>query len=259
MTADRCCAAAGPSSPAEAVLTIDCGNSTIDCLEHHTGRRLRWHHGEDPGPLAAFLTLTQADRCAGVAVRHAEEFARCATWLGQKGLRLWRAGVDGPCPLPLDYATPHTLGADRWLGALAAHRRFGAALVVDCGSATTVNLVDAQGVFRGGPIAPGLAAFRAGMAAVTPVLPAADLQATLEVPPRSSQAAVDCGVLLGYCGMVERLVAELLRAARAPTTVVVTGGHAERLLSHTRLALIHEPALVHLGLRQWLREVPCGG
>lgn len=241
------------------VLTIDCGNSTVDCLEHHSGRRLRWHHGGDRSALDDFLRATTARRCAAVSVRHDAELDRCAAVLARRDLRLLRAGVDLPCPLPLDYATPHTLGADRWLGALAAHRRWGAAIVVDCGSATTVNLVDAAGVFRGGAISPGLRAFVLGMAAATPGLPAADLAAVPEVPPRSSKAAVDCGVLLGYCGMVERLVAEMVQAARGAARLVVTGGHAEHLLAHTRLHALHEPALVHDGLLQLLCESPCAG
>jgi type III pantothenate kinase len=166
------------------------------------------------------------------------------------------AGIDVPCPLPLDYDTPQTLGADRWVGALAAHRRYGRAVVVDCGSATTVNLVDSDGTFRGGAIAPGLRALVAGMASVTPALPPADLDSSPSLPPRSTQAAVDTGVLLGWCGLVERLVASGMSASGGPVSVVVTGGNAPRLLDHTRLRPIHEPDLVHHGLELLAASVP---
>lgn len=231
------------------LLTIDCGNSTLDCLDHATGRRLRVEAGADPGPmLQEFVGASLPDRCVAVSVV-AAGLEGLDAWLRVRAIPLLVAGRELPCPLPLDYATPGTLGADRWVGALAAHRQFGGAVVVDCGSATTVNLVEADGTFRGGAIAPGLRAFVAGLARVTPALPAPDLDATPTMPARSSQAAVDGGVLLGYCGLVERLVAEALRVSRGPARLVLTGGNAHRLLRHTRLQGTLVDDLVHQGLR----------
>jgi len=231
------------------LLTIDCGNSTIDCMRHRDGARLALATGApDLDRLRGFVRDQRLAACVAVSVvRGAFDAVRAVLAANQITSRI--AGVDLPCPLPLDYDTPATLGADRWVGALAAHRRHGRAIVVDCGSATTVNLVEADGTFRGGPIAPGLRAFVAGMAAVTPALPAPDLEAASEVPSRSSRSAVTTGVLLGYAGLVERLVAAVLAAARGPAAVVLTGGNAARLLRHARLSALHEPDLVHQGLR----------
>lgn len=230
------------------LLTVDCGNSTIDCLRHGDGARLRLAAAApDLAVLARFLGALSLRRCAAVSVvPHA--LPAIAGTLRAAGVHVKRADAELPCPLPLAYDTPATLGADRWVGALAAHRRHGRAVVVDCGSATTVNLVDADGTFRGGPIAPGLAAFAAGLAAVTPALPVPDFDAVPVMPPRTSQAAVDTGVLLGWCGLVERLVAAALHASSGPARVVLTGGQAARLLAHTRLVADHEPDLVHRGL-----------
>jgi pantothenate kinase type III len=87
------------------------------------------------------------------------------------------------------------------------------------------------------------------MAAVTPHLPAAEPAHAAAVPPRSSADAVHTGVALAFCGAIERLVADTLRAARGPATVVLTGGNAEDYLRHGRLQVRHEPDLVHQGLR----------
>ncbi len=176
--------------------------------------------------------------------------------LAAGAVRLHLAGRDFGCPLRVDYATPATLGADRWVGAFAAWERHGRSIVVDCGSATTINLVEEDGTFCGGAIAPGLRAFAAGMAAATPALPAPDLDAEPTLPPRSSQAAVDAGVLLGYCGMVERLVAGTIAAAAGPARIVVTGGNAVRLLRHSRLQAELVPDLVHQGLRSLAERTP---
>lgn len=254
------------SSMRQDLLTLDCGNSTIDCLDHRSGRRQRIEHGLRAGLSASqdgtmamlrdWLLATRPQRCVLVAVVP-QVRAACIELLQQHGVAWRTAGAELPCPLPLDYATPATLGPDRWVGALAAHAEFGRAVVVDCGSATTVNLVEADGVFRGGPIAPGVAALLAGMAAVTPRLPVPDLAAGLRWPPDSSQAAVDAGVKAGYCGMVQRLVADLLRCARGPAQVVLTGGHAELLVADGRLRGQLRPQLIHDGLRLLARSWPC--
>src|SRR5262249_54410359 len=128
-------------------------------------------------------------RCAAASVVPGGLDA-AARELGRLGVALAIAGRELPCPLRLAYATPQTLGADRWLGALAAHRSVGRAVTVDCGSAVTVNLVEDDGTFRGGAIAPGLRALVQGMAAVTPHLPAAEPGHAVAVPPRSSADAV---------------------------------------------------------------------
>ncbi|MCU0864767.1 MAG: type III pantothenate kinase [Planctomycetes bacterium] len=246
-----------PASSA-GLLTIDCGNSTVDCLRHADGQRRRFDNDGDFGAaLTEFLRAAPITRC--IAVRVIDPAATIvASALAALRVPLAWAGIELPCPLRLDYEVPGSLGPDRWLGALAAHRRFGAAIVVDCGTATTINLVDASGTFRGGAIAPGLRAMQAGMAAVTPRLPVADLDAVPCMPARSSSSAVSSGVLLGYCGMVERLVADAIARAGGSVQVVVTGGNAERLLRHSRLRPHHEPALVHLGLRHLIEDSACG-
>jgi type III pantothenate kinase len=238
------------------LLTIDCGNSTIDCVRATAGERLRLAtDAPELTQLAAFVAAAPLQGCMAVSVVPAA-LHRVRVLLERAAVPLRVAGVEVPCPLPLDYATPATLGADRWVGALAAHRLHGRAVVVDCGTATTVNVVDADGTFRGGPIAPGLRAMVLGMRAATPALPMPSLDAPPSMPPRSSQAAVDTGVLLGYCGMVERLVADAVRVARGPATIVITGGNAPRLLAHTRLHGVHAPDLVHAGLRLLAAAVP---
>ncbi len=231
-----------------ALLTVDCGNSTIDCVRHADGARLRFDTEDQRlEALAAFVRGAPVGRAVAVSVAPAA-LQRLRSALHALAVPLAIAGAELPCPLRLDYETPDTLGADRWVGALAAWRAHGRAVVVDCGSATTVNLVDADGTFRGGAIAPGLRAFAAGMAAVTPALPPPDLDAAPAWPPRTTRAAVDAGVSLGYSGLLERLVAAALHASGGPATVVLTGGNAERALRHTRLRPVYTADLVHRGL-----------
>ncbi len=236
------------------LLTIDRGNSTLDFLRHDDGARLRLvGAAPDLAAVDRFVASAPLRHCvASTVVRGG--LAAVGAALAARGIAIHVAGIDAPCPLSLDYETPETLGSDRWLGALAAHRRHGRAIVVDCGSATTVNLVELDGTFRGGPIAPGLRGFAAGMAAVTPALPRPSFDVSVEMPPRSSRAAVDAGVLVGYAGLVERLVAAMAAIARGPVNVVLTGGNAPVLMRHSRMVASHESDLVHEGLRLLAEE-----
>lgn len=231
------------------MLTVDRGNSTFDCLDHDRGVRCRF--GVDSVGEAAALRFVQATRpavcIAATVVR--DGLRSLIEALRKDGCSVLRAGGDLACPLLVDYEPAADLGVDRWLGALAAYRRFGRAIVVDCGSATTVNVVDAAGCFRGGVIAPGLRAFVVGMNHLTPALPSARFDSVPGALPRTSQDAVDAGVLFGYCGMIERLVANALRVLSSPATIVLTGGHASLVLRHGRLRGELVDDLVHQGLK----------
>jgi len=234
---------------ADALLTIDCGNTTIACRDDAGALWSTETAAPDFATLRDFVGAGSAQSTCAVAVSvvpSALQAVREALRALRVDLRI--AGEDLACPLELDYETVATLGADRWLGAFAAHGRFGSAVVVDCGTATTVDVVTADGVYRGGAIAPGPAAMAAGLRAAAPALPAADLQAPLRVPAKSTQASVDAGVLLGWVGLVERLVRDA-RAAAPDARLVVTGGAAAGLLAHTALELEHRPQLLHEGLR----------
>lgn len=231
---------------ARGLLTVDRGNTTLDCMLHGTVPR-RQRLEPSAGALSRWLGSDRPDAAIGLTVvAGGLESARLE--LAAAGVALRIVGAEVPCPLPLDYETPHTLGADRWVGALAAFRRHGAAVVVDCGTATTVNGIDATGTFRGGPIAPSVPSMVAGMAQLTPALPRARRDEVLQMPPRSSAAAVDAGVVLGWCGAVERLVHDMRNALGGEPAVVVTGGNADLLLRWGRLGCRHEPDLVHHGL-----------
>lgn len=244
------------------LLTIDIGNSTACCRRADGAVWSTTSSAPDVDGLLAFVLAPGAPASRCVAVSVVPDAARqIEAGLRDRGVAVEFAGRDLLCPLPLRYRTPETLGADRWVGALAAHRRClaaggpGAVLTVDCGTATTVNAVAMDGAFCGGAIAPGLAAFVTGMRRTAPALPSADLDAHPVMPGATTQASVDAGVLVGFAGMVQALVREL-RAVVAEGTneasvpVVLTGGQARRLLGllPDEHGYEHVPELLHDGL-----------
>ncbi|MCB9870224.1 MAG: type III pantothenate kinase [Planctomycetes bacterium] len=240
------------------LLTVDCGNSTLDCMVHDDEPAHRSQLGHtDRGALAALLERAP---CAIAATSNvAGGLDTLAALAAERRIPFAVAGHQLPCPLESDYTTPATLGSDRWVAAFAAHHGFGeACVVVDCGTAVTIDLVDANGRFRGGMIAPGAATMAFGLAQRAPVLPAADLGAVPLAVPRSSKDAVSSGVLHAFCGVVERAVRALADAADDPQLrVVLTGGEAAIYAKHGTLPVTPVPDLVHRGLVElWSRLQP---
>ena len=130
------------------------------------------------------------------------------------------------------YAEPARLGTDRWCALVAAwHRRRAATIVVNCGTATTVDYLDAQGRFVGGMIVPGYALMKRSLAGNTAALPLAD--GSFQTQPRNTIDAIETGCLDAQAGAIERF------AARAGCDfAVVTGGAAT--VVGPRLALPHQ-------------------
>lgn len=191
------------------------------------------------------------------------------------------ARLDFQVPIRTDVETPERVGVDRLLGALAAHRRCNrACIVVDCGTAITVNAVAAAGTFLGGAIFPGLAMMARALAEGTALLPAVSLadatrgraaapakagrrdRAAPAAPPvigKNTEAAMIAGILSGAAGAVLELVRSARSAVGAEARVFLTGGDARRLtglLPHDCCEVV--PNLVLEGLAiaygEWTRS-----
>jgi type III pantothenate kinase len=135
----------------------------------------------------------------------------------------------GPATIPMRTAVtrPDELGADRLLGAWAARERHGAPVIVlDLGTAITVDVVDGTGMFQGGAILAGPALALAALADATALLPEVDLGLPATAIGRSTVDSLRAGAVLGALGAVRELVlrsAAELGLDRRPA-VVATGG-----------------------------------
>lgn len=234
----------------DVLLTLDRGNTSLGVMLHGASPR-RWNlPAQDQAGFARLLETLPRQRLRVVASTVVVGgLDAVAATLVARGLRLELAGRELACPLTLAYPQPGTLGTDRWLVALAAHARCGDALVVDCGTAIKVDAVTAAGRFLGGSIAPGLKAMANGLAAAAPRLPAYSSPEDVRVPAVTSQDCVDAGVLLSFCGAVERLVDDVAVALPAGAARLITGGDAATYQRHGRRELLCVPDLLHEGLR----------
>ncbi len=155
----------------------------------------------------------------------------------------------------LQYENPKEVGADRIVNTLAAHHLVGdrAAIVVDFGTTTNFDVVNAHGDFLGGALAPGIEISLDALAAR-----AAQLRTVELVEPRgpigkNTVEALQSGILYGFAGQVDGLVRRL-SAVLAPddpddVEVIATGGLASLVIEHCETVTRHEPDLTLLGLR----------
>lgn len=138
------------------------------------------------------------------------------------------------------YKIPGQLGVDRWLAILAGYAAVHqACVIVDCGSALTVDLVDRQGLHLGGYIAPGLQLMRRALLLDTAgVLVGDGLSLLSMVPGRDTESAVSAAQGAMIFGLIERALVHLQGlVGSTPVTLVITGGDSQSLLTHFPEAL----------------------
>ncbi len=151
----------------------------------------------------------------------------------------------------VDYPKPQTIGADRLANAVAARRHFGApVVVVDFGTAVTFDVVDRNGNYVGGIIAPGLAAMTNYLHEKTALLPKIEIREVRSAIGKSTEHAMLVGAVHGYRGLVRELIAELKRELRVnQLPVVATGGYAKLIAAKLPEISAVAPDLTLEGLR----------
>lgn len=136
---------------------------------------------------------------------------------------------------PIRAPHPEEAGADRVANAVAAATQYGApAIVVDFGTATNIDVVDADGCYIGGAIAPGLRISMDALVARASKLASVSLEAPRHAIGTTTVEAVQSGAVLGTAAMAEGLVARIKEELGAPdATVIATGGLASVVAGST--------------------------
>lgn len=158
-----------------------------------------------------------------------------------------------PVPLEVRYLTPETLGKDRLAAVVGGHSVFPGSdvLIIDAGTCITYDFVDAQGVFQGGNIAPGLDMRFRAMHEFTAHLPRVERGDTRSIMGLSTteamQNGVDVGMLLEIGGYIE-----YFKAKHASLKIVLTGGDASYFADKFKTEIFVRPDLVLIGLNEIL-------
>ena len=239
------------------LLAIDIGNTCID-IGLLTGDETICHHkcptapptatnlqrllapldefpvGAVIGSVVAELGAAYAEACRGLSSGPVLQASSAWDW----GLRI-------------DYDDPARIGVDRLAAAAAAHRATPtgqAAVVVDAGTALTVDAIAAEGTFLGGAIVPGLRLGLNALSAGTSFLPQVELAATTPLLGKNATDGLRSGALHGSAALVEGLCARMAAALDSPVAIFLTGGDAPLLQPH--IAALHtcDPDLVLRGL-----------
>lgn len=153
----------------------------------------------------------------------------------------------------LDVDEPQSVGADRVLNVIAAHEAHeGDLIVIDFGTATTFDLVDYTGAYKGGIIAPGINLSLDALVAAAAKLPRIAIEAPQDesVIGRNTEDQMHIGIYWGYVAMIEGLVARMKAEIGRPVKVIATGGLATLFSAKVPMFDAIEPDLTIQGL--WL-------
>lgn len=132
--------------------------------------------------------------------------------------------------MPIKYDNPHEVGADRIVNGVAAYAAYGGpVIVVDFGTATTLDVIDAGGAYLGGAIAPGVETSAEALFSRAARLAKVDLEAPTKVIGTNTRESVQAGLLLGEAAMVDGLVRRAWDEIGTQCRVVATGGLAGRM------------------------------
>ncbi|MBI3514117.1 MAG: type III pantothenate kinase [Proteobacteria bacterium] len=122
---------------------------------------------------------------------------------------------------------PEEVGADRLVNAVAAQERYGGPLIiVDFGTATTFDLVDRDGNYAGGVIAPGINLSLKALYMAAAKLPHVDIRRPQRAIATNTVHAMQSGIFWGYIGLIEGIVARMRAEVEAELPVIATGGLA---------------------------------
>ena len=158
------------------------------------------------------------------------------------------AGIKTGVRIRMD--NPREVGADRIVNAAAAHHLYGGpVIIIDLGTATTFDIVSREGDYIGGVIAPGITMGAEALSTRTAVLPQVELIAPKRTIGSNTIAAIQSGLIFGYVGLIEGVVARIQKELEEKTSVVATGGYAELIARETKIIERVNPDLTLIGLR----------
>jgi type III pantothenate kinase len=255
------------------LLAIDAGNTNVVfALVHDGDIRARWRIATDPRRTAdeyavwlnQLLELEGLKRSAVGAVIIGTVVPRALHNLSVLSAKYFKvepmvAGQgEAEWPVALDVDEPQSVGADRVLNAIAGHdRHAGDLIIIDFGTATTFDVVDFTGAYKGGIIAPGINLSLDALVAAAAKLP----RIAIEAPPdtsvigRTTEGQMLTGIYWGYVAMIEGLVARLKKEIGRPAIVIATGGLAPLFERHGKLFDAVEPDLTIQGLSLLHKQV----
>jgi type III pantothenate kinase len=152
--------------------------------------------------------------------------------------------------IPMRHDAPHQVGPDRVVNSVAAQERYGApCIVVDFGTSTNFDVVSSEGEYVGGVLAPGIEVSMEALFARAARLTKVDFAEPPAAIGKTTEQALQSGLVYGFTGQVDRIVEEIRRELGADARAVATGGLADLIVPHSRTIELVDPWLTLEGLR----------
>ena len=169
------------------------------------------------------------------------------TYIGPECLKVT---ADLDTGLEIRIKNPAGIGADRLVNSVAGIAKYGVPLiVVDLGTAMTLDVISADGAYLGGAIAPGMEISMESLFLRTAKLPQISLEAPGHYIGGDTTEAIQSGIVYGSVGLVDTLVQGIFAELGGPCRVVATGGHAPIIAAHSKFVTDLDPWLTLDGLR----------
>ncbi len=152
--------------------------------------------------------------------------------------------------MPIFYDNPREVGADRIVNAVAAFDKYHReSIIVDFGTATTFDYVSPKGEYMGGCIAPGIVISSEALFARASKLPRVEFSKPKTIITKDTVSAMQAGIMFGYAGLVDGIVARMKAEVKTNPIVIATGGLARIVAPETKTIEKIEEMLTLDGLR----------
>ncbi|MFH1501893.1 MAG: type III pantothenate kinase [Candidatus Eisenbacteria bacterium] len=245
------------------LLAIDVGNTNaVIGLFEQTELRFRWRIASDSTRTSDEYAILVRELCAqsGVSVGDigavvlasvVPALTGAVSTMSEVafGIEPVIVGPDLDMGIAIDYDDPREVGPDRLANAVAArHMAEGAAIVVDFGTATTVDVVTSDGRYLGGAIAPGILTSAENLFRKAALLHRVALDPPSRAIGRSTEEALRAGIVFGAAGQVDEIVRRVKEELGEEARVIATGGLADRIALFSKTIEVVEPDLTLLGL-----------
>jgi len=232
-------------------LAIDSGNTYSKVGWFDDNRLIKSMSGLGFGEMIEAVRTSPVRRIIFSSVSYSlEEFSDAL----QLNVPVLRLSNSTPMPIGINYGTPETLGADRLAAAAGANCLYPGSdlIVIDAGTCITYDLIDAEGVFQGGAIAPGLRMRFRAMHEFTRRLPLIEEIDNKMLIGKTTVTAMQSGVLNGMIAEIEGM-AGAYRREYPEAKVVMCGGDLGFFESRLKLPIFAVPELVLIGLNRILQ------
>jgi len=232
-------------------LVVDSGNTRIKAGLFKDRELIKKELFLNLTELKNFIITTHADHILVSSVNH--DPAEILSWSASEGKKI-SLNSKLPLPIRIDYQTPDSLGVDRLAAVCGAQELFPdrTCLIIDAGTCINYELLDAQNIYHGGAISPGISMRFQAMHTFTARLPLVNADEKIGLIGNTTKTCLQSGVMNGVLEEVKGIIKQYQRIY-PDLTVIMCGGDYPFFENRLKPSIFVAPELVLIGLNRILR------